>query len=62
MEESICNAFRKNPDGSWTCTWPTSIPIAPDGGEIKVDPGTSLTKGVLYMDVDLAKWLDEHCE
>jgi hypothetical protein len=47
--------FRRNRDGSWTCVAPVSF----DGpiGRIKLSPGSSFAKGVLYKGVDIAAFL-----
>jgi len=60
MQQSPCSAFRKNPDGSWTCIKPVTI-SKPSGGEIKISPNITFNRGVAFMGVDLAKWLDENC-
>jgi hypothetical protein len=56
MEEFI-KAFRRNPDGSWTCTAPATRkgPF----GLIEVNPGDTFAQGILYKGVDVAAWLDE---
>lgn len=59
MQESICDAFRRNPDGSWTSI--KAVTIKGPAGEIQIGPGMTFTKGVQFMGVNLAEWLDEHC-
>ena len=50
-------AFQRNADGSWTCVEGTTL----DGpnGRIQVSEGTICWCGVLFMGVELVKWLDE---
>jgi hypothetical protein len=50
-------AFRRNADGSWTCVAPATF----DGpsGRIQVTPGSTFAPGTIFMNVDLAAWLDE---
>ena len=50
-------AFRRNADGSWTCVAPATF----DGpsGRIQVTPGSTFVRGTIFMNVDLAAWLDE---
>jgi hypothetical protein len=47
--------FRRNRDGTWTCVAPVSFegPI----GRIRLSPGASFAKGVLYKGVDIAAFL-----
>lgn len=53
-------AFRRNPDGSWTCIAPATIEHPK--GRIQVSPGTTLRRGTPFMGVDLAAWLEEHAK
>lgn len=59
MNQFPCYAFKKNPDGTWTCI--QQIAIKTPTGEVKIGPGTTFRKGVLFMGIDLAKLLDEKC-
>ncbi|MFC1926853.1 hypothetical protein ACFLWV_03795 [Chloroflexota bacterium] len=54
-----CEAFQKNPDGSWSCVRP--VTISGPSGQIQIGPGMSFNRGVLFMGVDLATLLDENC-
>jgi len=54
-----CDAFRKNPDGSWACIKP--VTIRGPAGEIKISPGLTFRKGVYFMGIDLATLLDQQC-
>lgn len=56
--KSFSKAFRRNPDGSWTCL--TSATLEGPGGRIQVTPGITFVAGTKFMNVDLAKWLDEY--
>ena len=60
MQQQIpCDAFRKNPDGSWTCIKPVSIRSST--GQIEIGTGMTFTKGVQFMGINLAELLDESC-
>lgn len=52
------DAFKKNPDGSWSAVKPITI-TSPTGEAEQIGPGMSFTKGVLFMGIDLAALLDE---
>lgn len=58
-EKSPCDAFEKDSDGKWNCTAAVSIEI--ENRIIVIGEGLTFTKGVLFMGVDIAKWLDENC-
>jgi hypothetical protein len=55
--EQLGKAFQRNADGSWTCLRPITL----DGpnGRMQVSEGSTHRRGVLFMGVELAKWLDE---
>ena len=53
----FARSFGRNPDGSWTCLTPATLD-AP-GGRVQVAPGTVLTRGTLFMGVDLAALLED---
>ncbi len=55
----ICQSFRKNADGSWTSIG--SVTINGPNGSIQIGPGMTFQRGVLFMGLDLAAWLDENC-
>lgn len=59
MERFILNFVRDAP-GVWTCTAYATITL--DWGRIQVAPGTRLTRGTLFMGVELARLLDEQYE
>ena len=58
-EKSPCDAFEKDSDGNWCCIDPVSIKI--ENRVIVISKGMTFTKGVPYLMVDVAKWLDENC-
>lgn len=60
IDENVCNNFQKNPDGSWTSVGSTRISNS-SGGEIQIGPGMTFNKGVQFMGVDLATYLDDNC-
>ena len=59
MNEVPCDAFRKNPDGSWT--YLKSVVIKGEHGEITIGPNMTFNKGVKFMGLDLAALLSQHC-
>lgn len=58
MPEDACSCFKKNPDGTWSSIKPTMI--FGYGGITPITPGLVFTKGVVWMGVDMAAWLDEN--
>jgi hypothetical protein len=52
-------AFRKNPDGSWTSVQITDIdtPV----GAIRIGPGMTFRKGRTICGIDVATLLDQNC-
>lgn len=59
MEQLPCDAFKKNPDGSWSTIKP--ITIKSDMGEVKLSAGQTFRQGVLFMNLDLVALLNQHC-
>jgi hypothetical protein len=55
--DDVRSAFWRNEDGSWICIDP--ITIDHPRGRMQFSPGTTLTPGVPFMGIDMAKWLDE---
>ena len=55
--KDFIKAFRRNPDGSWSCIAPATF----DGpnGRIQVTPGSTFAPGTRFMNVDVAAWLEE---
>ena len=59
MDQFVKNFAREAP-GVWACmTWAT---LELPSGRVQIAPGTRLTRGTLYMGVDLAKFLDDEFE
>jgi len=48
-------AFRRNPDGSWSCITP--VTLKHPAGPIEVAPGTTFIEGRNFMGIDPAEWL-----
>lgn len=60
MTKFPCHAFRRNKDGSWTCT--AEVTISGPFGDVKLTPGTTLRRGVQQMmGLDLGALLDDKC-
>jgi len=55
--DKLVKAFRRNPDGSWSCVAP--VELEHPTGRIEVAPGSTFIKGTSFMGVDLAEWLGE---
>jgi hypothetical protein len=53
----VIRHFVREPDGAWTCVAPATLQL--DGKRIQVTPGTRFTRGTRFMNVDLAKVLEE---
>lgn len=56
---SISDAVEKDSEGNWHCL--KAISIEMENRMILLSAGMTFTKGVLFMGIDVAKWLDEHC-
>jgi hypothetical protein len=56
--ERFYTAFRRNADGSWTCIAAATYegPL----GRIQVTPGSTFSRGTTFMNVDLARMLDDY--
>jgi len=50
------NSFRRDEDGTWTCV--SDVTVDHPRGRIQVSAGSKFRSGILFMDVDLATWLD----
>jgi len=55
--ERFIKHFRRESGGRWVCVEPASIDLPQ--GRVEVVPGTRLSIGQTYMNVDLARMLDE---
>lgn len=58
-EKSPCDSFEKDVDGNWRCIDPVSIKI--ENRIIAVPERMIFSRGVRFMLVDVARWLDENC-
>ena len=52
--------FCKNADGSWTCTSPATLQTP--AGRIQVTEGSRFYPGTVFMEFDVAGWLEEHLD
>jgi len=57
-EDNVASAFSFTPDGSWLCVRSVTVPIR--SRTMQVEPGMVFARGVRYMGVDLASWLDKN--
>lgn len=60
MEQFIKQFVREAP-GVWSCVAPAEL-LLPQGGRIQVTPGTRFTRGSMFMNVEVAKLLDDYYE
>ena len=56
--QTFMKNFVRDADGCWRCIAPAELQL--DAGRIQVAPGTTFTKGTMFMGLDLAALLDEH--
>ena len=57
-KKSPADAFERDARGTWYCKETCAIEMG--NKEITFTEGMTFTKGVLFMAVDVAKWLDEN--
>ncbi len=57
-KKSPTDAFERNASGTWHCKEACSIEM--ENKEITFTEGMTFTKGIPYMMIDVAKWLDEN--
>ena len=57
-KKSPTDGFERDAQGTWHCKQTGSIEM--ENKEIIVTEGMTFTKGILFMAVDIAKWLDEN--
>jgi hypothetical protein len=55
--EQFIKHFRRESGGVWVCVSPATLELTP--GRVQVTAGTRLTIGTKFMNVDLARMLDE---
>ncbi len=60
MTPDLCNSFRRNSDGSWTCTKASILTVAA-GQPITIEPGQTVRPGELLGTYDLAAYLERVC-
>ncbi len=58
--ENAFDAFKRNPDGSWTCV--RNVTLEGPGGRLQVTAGASFYRGMVYMGVDLASYLEANAK
>ena len=51
------DAFQKDSDGNWKCT--TACSIEMENEKIIFAEGQKFSRGIPYLGIDVAKWLDE---
>ena len=54
--ENFIDAFQRNADGSWSCI--RDVTLNGPGGRIQVPAGKTFQRGMMFMGVDLARFLD----
>jgi len=55
-----CNAFKKNPDGSWSPV--QLVTISGPNGRLAMNSLYTLRQGVPVMGLDIATMLDQQCQ
>ncbi len=56
--DTFIKAFKREALGVWLCSLPATLDLP--NGRIQVSPGHRFTRGMLFMNVDLAALLDDH--
>ncbi len=56
--ETFIKHFVREGAGVWRCIAPATLQLP--GGRVQVAPGTVVTRGKKFMNVEVAKLLDEH--
>jgi hypothetical protein len=60
MTPDLCEAFRRNFDGSWTCTKPSVLTVG--GGQTDtIEVGQTISSGELFRGYDRAAYLEQTC-
>ena len=59
--QDFWKAFRREPDGAWTCIAPATL-NGPGGRRIQVAPGSRFVRGTIFMGIDLAEWLEANAK
>jgi hypothetical protein len=60
MTPDLCEAFRRNLDGSWTCTKPSVLTVG-GGQALTVETDQTISPGELLGGYDLAAYLEQTC-
>ena len=58
--DNFIKHFVRNSNGVWRCIQAATIEFP--SGRIQVTPGSVFTRGTMFMNVELARLLDEHYE
>ncbi|MDF2688449.1 MAG: hypothetical protein K0Q80_1414 [Microvirga sp.] len=60
MTPDLCEAFRRNFNGSWTCIKPSVLTVG--GGQVvTIEVDQTVSPGELFGDYDLAAYLEQTC-
>lgn len=57
VTHNFIKQFRRDGAGNWICVAPATLDLP--HGRVQVTPGTRLSIGTKFMNVDLARMLDE---
>ena len=60
MTPDLCEAFRRNYDGSWTCTKPSVLTVG-GGQTVSIEVGQTISRGELPGGYDLTAYLEQTC-
>jgi hypothetical protein len=60
MTPDLCEAFRRNSDGSWTCTRQSVVTVG-GGQTVTIEVDRTVRPGELLGDYDLAAYLEQAC-
>jgi hypothetical protein len=60
MTPDLCEAFRRNLDGSWTCTKQSVLTVG-GGQTITIEVGQTISPGELLGGYELAAHLEQTC-
>ena len=60
MTPDLCEAFRRNLNGSWTCTKPSVLTLGV-GQTVTIEIGQTISPGELLGGYDLAAYLEQTC-
>ncbi len=58
-EKPVCDAFQKNPDGSWTAIRGVALKVR--NRTLVISQGMTFKKSEPFLAIDVAEWPDEHC-